>query len=75
MLISTQSYMMLALTPSPGRVLGVVGPSPCSIVIISRRQGAAEITARETARKIAVVLQEHPYFGLTVSEIVKLHTM
>ena len=31
------------------------------------------MTARETARKIAVVLQEHPTdFGLTVSEIVTL---
>ena len=74
---------------SPGRVLGVVGPNgagkstllrllyryykPTSGNVEISGRDIWEMTARETARKIAVVLQEHPTdFGLTVSEIVTL---
>ena len=74
---------------SPGGVLGIVGPNGAGKSTLLRLlyryhkptlgnveisgRDIWEMTARETARKIAVVLQEHPTdFGLTVSEIVTL---
>jgi len=73
----------------PGRVLGIVGPNGAGKSTLLRLLyryhkpsiGTVEIggkdiwemTARDTARKVAVVLQEHPTdFGLTVREIVTL---
>ena len=74
---------------SPGRVLGIVGPNGAGKSTLLRLLyryhkptiGTVEIggkdiwemTARDTAKKVAVVLQEHPTdFGLTVREIVAL---
>ena len=74
---------------SPGRVLGIVGPNGAGKSTLLRLLyryhkptiGTVEIggkdiwemTARDTARKVAAVLQEHPTdFGLTVREIVTL---
>ena len=74
---------------SPGRVLGIVGPNGAGKSTLLRllyryhkpTTGTVEIggkdiwemTARDTAKKVAVVLQEHPTdFGLTVREIVAL---
>ena len=74
---------------SPGRVLGIVGPNGAGKSTLLRLLyryhkptiGSVEIggkdiwemTARDTAKKVAVVLQEHPTdFGLTVREIVAL---
>ena len=74
---------------SPGRVLGIVGPNGAGKSTLLRLLyryhkptiGTVEIggkdiwemTARDTAKKVAVVLQEHPTdFGLTVREIVTL---
>ena len=74
---------------SPGRVLGIVGPNGAGKSTLLRllyryhkpTTGTVEIggkdiwemTARDTAKKVAVVLQEHPTdFGLTVRELVAL---
>ena len=74
---------------SPGRVLGIVGPNGAGKSTLLRllyryhkpTNGTVEIggkdiwemTARDTAKKVAVVLQEHPTdFGLTVRELVAL---
>ena len=74
---------------SPGRVLGIVGPNGAGKSTLLRLLyryhkptiGTVEIggkdiwemSARDTAKKVAVVLQEHPTnFGLTVREIVAL---
>ena len=74
---------------SPGRVLGIVGPNGAGKSTLLRLLyryhkptiGTVEIggkdiwemTARDTAKKVAVVLQEHPTdFGLTVRELVAL---
>ena len=74
---------------SPGRVLGIVGPNgsgkstllrllyryhkPTTGTVEIGGKDIWEMTARDTARKVAVVLQEHPTdFGLTVREIVTL---
>ena len=74
---------------SPGSVLGIVGPNGAGKSTLLRLLyryhkptiGTVEIggkdiwemTARDTAKKVAVVLQEHPTnFGLTVREIVAL---
>ena len=74
---------------SSGRILGIVGPNGAGKSTLLRllyryhkpTTGTVEIggkdiwkmTARDTARKVAVVLQEHPTdFGLTVREIVAL---
>ena len=73
----------------PGRVLGIVGPNGAGKSTLLRllyryhkpTTGTVEIggkdiwemTARDTAKKVAVVLQEHPTdFGLTVRELVAL---
>ena len=74
---------------SPGRILGIVGPNgsgkstllrllyryhkPTTGTVEIGGKDIWEMTARDTARKVSVVLQEHPTdFGLTVSEIVTL---
>jgi len=74
---------------SPGRVLGIVGPNGAGKSTLLRLlyryhkptignveiggKDIWEMTARDTAKKVAVVLQEHPTdFGLTVREIVAL---
>ena len=74
---------------SPGSVLGIVGPNGAGKSTLLRLLyryhkptiGTVEIggkdiwemTARDTAKKVAVVLQEHPTdFGLTVRELVAL---
>ena len=74
---------------SPGSVLGIVGPNgagkstllrllyryhkPTTGTVEIGGQDIWEMTARDTAKKVAVVLQEHPTnFGLTVREIVAL---
>ena len=74
---------------SPGRVLGIVGPNgagkstllrllyryhkPTSGIVEIGGKNIWEMTARDTAQKVAVVLQEYPAdFGLTVRELVAL---